>query len=139
MRNTWKGKSAPSFHDLWKSFFQIWGWRWKTENTSTSVRVSLVLIFLKIILIIFRLENDKKELKLGDLEKELAELKAQEARFLEELESINKEEQELKKAIAEQKEFADQLEKNEKKYYKEHAKHSRDLMRIEDDARRFDI
>ncbi|XP_045466392.1 beclin-1-like protein isoform X1 [Harmonia axyridis] len=82
-----------------------------------------------------RLENDKKELKLGDLEKELAELKAQEARFLEELESINKEEQELKKAIAEQKEFADQLEKNEKKYYKEHAKHSRDLMRIEDDAR----
>ncbi|KAK9892216.1 hypothetical protein WA026_019019 [Henosepilachna vigintioctopunctata] len=82
-----------------------------------------------------KLLNETNEPKLSDLEKELQELTAEESRYLEELEVLQKEEIEMKKAITFQEDIAKLLSQDETKYHKEHTKYRVDLMHIEEEAR----
>lgn len=82
-----------------------------------------------------KLQSDKNEPKLSDLEKELNDLRSEEARYLEQLEALKKEEEEMRGKIAEQEEIAKRLTKEEEKYLKEHSKYRVDLMYTDEEAR----
>jgi beclin 1 len=84
----------------------------------------------------FRLQNDTNELKIGELEKELDDLKAEGNRFLEELEALKKEEIELQNAIEEQESVARRLDRERQIYYKEYTKHQKNYMQACEDAQR---
>ncbi|CAH1365534.1 hypothetical protein MTP99_001814 [Tenebrio molitor] len=80
------------------------------------------------------LQNDTNELKIGELEKELDDLKAEGNRFLEELEALKKEEIELQNAIEEQESVARRLDRERQIYYKEYTKHQKNYMQACEDA-----
>ncbi|KAJ8925920.1 hypothetical protein NQ315_009772 [Exocentrus adspersus] len=81
------------------------------------------------------LQNETDEPKLNDLEKELSDLKAEEQRLLEELEALKKEEAESLKAIDEQEAVSERLSQEEERYFKEYARHRRDVIVTEEEGR----
>lgn len=83
-----------------------------------------------------RLQNEKDEPKLSDLEKELNDLKAEEVRLLDELEALQKEEAETLKAIEEQEAIAKKIAVEEERYRKEFTRHQKEFMALEDEGRR---
>lgn len=84
----------------------------------------------------FRLQSEKDEPKLSELEKELSDLKAEEKRLLDELEALQKEEAETLKAIEEQEAISKRLSQEEERYFKEYTRHRRDVMVTEEEGKR---
>ncbi|KAJ8972344.1 hypothetical protein NQ317_008754 [Molorchus minor] len=82
-----------------------------------------------------QLQGEKDEPKLNDLEKELNDLKSEEARLLDELEALKKEEVEMVKAIEEQEAVSRRIFQEEQRYFKEYNRHRRDLMVTEEEGR----
>lgn len=83
-----------------------------------------------------RLQNEKEEPKLNDLEKELHDINAEEVRLLEELEALQKEEAETLKAIVEQESIAKKIGLEEELYRKEFTRYQKEFMALEDEGRR---
>lgn len=83
-----------------------------------------------------RLQNEKDEPKLSDLEKELSGHKVEEVRLLNELEALQKEEAEIIEAIYEQEMIAKQIGAEEERYKKEYIRHQKELFSLEDQGRR---
>ncbi|XP_310418.6 beclin-1-like protein [Anopheles gambiae] len=70
-----------------------------------------------------------------ELEQELAGLKEDETRLLEELSSLSREEQSIRQAVEEQEKEKQRLEREENKYWREYTKHRRDVITTEDEFR----
>lgn len=71
------------------------------------------------------------------LAKELADVKAEEERMIQELEALRKEEAATINAIAEQESERERLETEEERYWKEYSRHRRDLILAEEECRRY--
>ncbi|XP_058792232.1 beclin-1-like protein [Phymastichus coffea] len=73
--------------------------------------------------------------EIGTLEKELQDVRAEEARMILELEALRKEETATKVAIAEEEKEKERLQCEEERYWREYSRHRRDLMLAEDECR----
>lgn len=81
-------------------------------------------------------QQGNENLELINLTKELADVKAEEERMIQELEALRKEEAVTRNAIAEQEQERDRLQNEERRYWKEYSRHRRDLILAEDECRR---
>lgn len=80
-------------------------------------------------------QQGNENLELINLTKELADVKAEEERMIQELEALRKEEAVTRNAIAEQEQERDRLQNEERRYWKEYSRHRRDLILAEDECR----
>lgn len=85
-----------------------------------------------------KIENEKDDLDLEALEKELLDWKQEERRLLDELEALQKEEKELKDEIAIQESEKERLAKEQNIYLREYTRYRKDLMNSEDQAKYFE-
>ncbi|XP_063976132.1 beclin-1-like protein isoform X1 [Diachasmimorpha longicaudata] len=76
-----------------------------------------------------------ESLDMENLAKELADVKAEEERMIQELEALRKEEAATRDAIAEQELERERLHHEEERYWKEYSRHRRDLILAEDECR----
>ncbi|XP_011310073.1 beclin-1-like protein isoform X2 [Fopius arisanus] len=74
-------------------------------------------------------------MEMENLTKELADVKAEEERMIQELEALRKEETATRNAIAEQELERERLQSEEKRYWREYSRHRRDLILAEDECR----
>jgi len=81
----------------------------------------------------YRLEAEDEDQGIESLEKELADLRAEEHRLLQELATLQEAEFSTKKAIAEQRAEHERLDGEEERYLREYARHRRDQMLTEDE------
>lgn len=79
-----------------------------------------------------KLEDDKEDLNLEGLEKELCDWKQEEKRLLQDLTALQKEENALKDEIGVQEQEKDRLEKEQDVYWREYTRYRKDLMVTED-------
>lgn len=80
-----------------------------------------------------RLEAEDEDQGIESLEKELADLRAEEHRLLQELATLQEAELFTKKATAEQRAEHERLDGEEERYLREYARHRRDQMLTEDE------
>lgn len=85
-----------------------------------------------------KLENDKDDLNLDSLEKELDDWKHEEQRLLDELEALQKEEKETKQEIELQEREKDRLAKQQDIYWREYTRYRKDLMNSEDQSKYYE-
>lgn len=85
-----------------------------------------------------KLENDKDDLNLDSLEKELDDWKHEEQRLLDELEALQKEEKETKQEIELQEREKDRLAKEQDIYWREYTRYRKDLMNSEDQSKYYE-
>lgn len=85
-----------------------------------------------------KLENDKDDLNLDSLEKELDDWKHEEQRLLDELEALQKEEKETKQEIELQECEKDRLAKEQDIYWREYTRYRKDLMNSEDQSKYYE-
>lgn len=86
-----------------------------------------------------RQQSEDNDLKLSELEKELADLRDDGGRLLQELEAHTKQEQELKLAIETQQQEAIKLDQQREIYFKECTKHQKNYQQANEDGKRFFI
>ncbi|XP_075157121.1 beclin-1-like Atg6 [Haematobia irritans] len=82
-----------------------------------------------------QLEQQQDCPNVSELEKELAELKENEQKLLDQLSELKIEEQSLNKAIENEEKEKQKLQDQEASYWREYTKHRRELMLTEDDKR----
>ncbi|XP_015175683.1 PREDICTED: beclin-1-like protein isoform X1 [Polistes dominula] len=87
-----------------------------------------------------KLESEQQQLGYEDIEmenliKELQDAKAEEERMISELEALRKEETATRNSIAELEKETARLESEELRYWREYARHKRDLMLSDDECR----
>ncbi|KAF5281826.1 hypothetical protein FQA39_LY05040 [Lamprigera yunnana] len=82
-----------------------------------------------------KLENDTQDFQLEVLENELQDLRNEEKRLLEELETMKEEEVATLKAIKDQEAISQRLSNDEERYWREYTRHRRDLMATDDEYR----
>ncbi|XP_034936313.1 beclin-1-like protein isoform X2 [Chelonus insularis] len=80
-------------------------------------------------------QNDSDTGEMEILVKELADVKAEEERMIQELEALRKEEAATRNAIAEKESERERLQNEEERYWREYSKHRRDLILAEDECR----
>lgn len=83
-------------------------------------------------------QQGNENIELINLTKELADVKAEEERMIQELEALRKEEAVTRNAIIEQELERERLQNEEQRYWKEYSRHRRDLILAEDECRRYD-
>ncbi|KAJ8673867.1 hypothetical protein QAD02_005129 [Eretmocerus hayati] len=81
-----------------------------------------------------QLHQGNEDVELEALQKELQDVKAEEERMIRELEALKKEELATKNAIAEQEQERERLQIEEERYWREFARHKRDLLLAEDES-----
>ncbi|XP_034837569.1 beclin-1-like protein [Maniola hyperantus] len=79
-----------------------------------------------------KLEDDKEDLNLDGLEKELEDWKQEQNRLLQELSALQKEEKAMKDEIVVQEKEKERLEVEQDIYWKEYTRYRKDLMTTED-------
>lgn len=85
-----------------------------------------------------KIENEKDDLNLEALQKELLDWKEEEKRLLEELDALQKQEKELKDEIVVQESEKERLVKEQNIYLREYTRYRKDLMNSEDQAKYFE-
>lgn len=83
-----------------------------------------------------QLQLVNEDIEMEALEKELQDVRAEEERMIKELEALKKEELATKEAISEQEKEREKLHSEEERYWREYARHRRDLILAEDECRR---
>lgn len=83
-----------------------------------------------------QLHQGNEDVEMEALEKELADVKAEEERMIAELEALRKEETATKNAISQQETERERLQSEEERYWREYSRHRRDLILAEDEYRR---
>lgn len=82
-------------------------------------------------------QQGNESMELENLSKELADVKTEEERMIQELEALRKEEAVTRNAIAEQESERERLQSEEERYWREYSRHRRDLILAEDECRRY--
>lgn len=82
-----------------------------------------------------KLEDDKEDLNLEGLERELEDWKQEQARLLQELSALQKEEKAIKEEIIVQEKEKERLENEQDIYWREYTRYRKDLMITEDQAK----
>lgn len=84
-----------------------------------------------------KLESEPQDVRLGDLEKELEDLRKEEERLIGELTALQEEEKATLGDIAEQEEIARRLGEEEERYWQEYTKLRKDYMQTDDEFKRY--